>query len=153
MYTLCGHQALLPRSLKIPLCYDPTEPPLYHGGFTDVWKGRHRGQEVAAKVSRAYNASDLGEIRKVGHGWCPSLFDILTTNCLSQRFCKEAMVWRALRHPNVLPLLGVTMAGRRLVMVSAWMVKDNIVEFVKANVEADRLKLVRFSFATLTFAC
>jgi len=26
--------------------------PQCHGGFADVWKGRHNGQEVAAKVLR-----------------------------------------------------------------------------------------------------
>ena len=30
----------------------------------------------------------------------------LTT--IAQRFCKEAIRWKALNHPNVLPLLGVT---------------------------------------------
>lgn len=53
-------------------------------------------------------------------------------------------MWRALRHPNVLPLLGVTITEDRLVMVSEWMVKGNITEFVKVDVNADRLGLVRF---------
>ena len=52
------------------------------------------------------------------------------------------MTWNALRHPNVLPLLGVTMTEGRFVMVSEWMVKGNINEFVKANPNADRLGLV-----------
>ena len=62
------------------------------------------------------------------------------------------MTWNALRHPNVLPLLGVTMAEGRFVMVSEWMVKGNINEFVKANPNADRLGLVSFLSAILTFA-
>jgi hypothetical protein len=52
--------------------------------------------------------------------------------------------WKSLRHPNVLPLLGVTMTEIWPVMVSDWMVNGNINEFVKANVNADRLELVRF---------
>jgi len=60
------------------------------------------------------------------------------------------VAWRALRHPNVLSLLGVTMAGTRLVMVSEWMVGGDINEFVKANINADRLGLVRFSFKVLS---
>jgi len=55
------------------------------------------------------------------------------------------VAWRALRHPNVLPLLGVTMAEDLLVMVSEWMVRGNIMEFMKADVNADRLGLVRSS--------
>ena len=54
------------------------------------------------------------------------------------------MAWRTLRHPNVLPLLGVTMTETRLVMVSEWMVNDNIMKFTKANVNVDRLGLVCF---------
>ena len=56
------------------------------------------------------------------------------------------MAWRALRHPNVLQLLGVTVIENRFVMVSEWMVKGNIDEFVKADTEADRLGLVCFLF-------
>ena len=53
------------------------------------------------------------------------------------------MAWKGLHHPNVLPLLGVTMATNRFVMVSEWMVKGNVREFLKAEADADRLGLVR----------
>lgn len=56
------------------------------------------------------------------------------------------MVWGALHHPNVLPLLGVTMSENHLVMVSEWMVKGNVNEFVRADPNVDRLELVRSSF-------
>ena len=69
----------------------------------------------------------------------------LTTDRVSQRFCREVVAWRALRHPSVLPLLGVTMTEDLLVMVSEWTVRGNIMEFIKADVKADRLGLVRFS--------
>jgi len=55
------------------------------------------------------------------------------------------VVWKALHHPNVLPLLGVTMTEDRFVMVSEWMGNGNINEFVKENLDADRLGLVRSS--------
>jgi serine/threonine protein kinase len=53
--------------------------------------------------------------------------------------------WNSLRHPNVLPLLGVTATDNQLVMVSEWMANGNINEFVKAGINADRLELVRSS--------
>jgi len=56
---ICGHQALLPRSVVIPLCYDPARTPLYRGELGDLWKGQHDGREVSAKALRAYSASDL----------------------------------------------------------------------------------------------
>ena len=37
------------------------------------------------------------------------------------------------------------MSEGRLAMISEWMVNGNINEFVKANPDANRLKLVRFS--------
>lgn len=67
------------------------------------------------------------------------------------------MTWRALRHQNLLPLLGVTMTENLLVVVSEWMARGNIMEFVKANVNADRARLVRplpmvYIYLSLTMA-
>ena len=53
------------------------------------------------------------------------------------------MAWKGLHHPNLLPLLGVTMTTNRFVMVSEWMVKGNVREFLGSDVDADRLGLVR----------
>ena len=74
------------------------------------------------------------------------------TDHAPQRFCREVVTWNSLRHPNVLPLLGVTMTENRFVMVSEWMVKGNINDFVKADRNADRLELVRSLFRVLGFA-
>ncbi|KAF9645728.1 kinase-like protein [Thelephora ganbajun] len=124
LYRICGRQALLPRSLAIPLCYNATEIPHYYGGFSDVWKGQHNGQEVAAKALRVCLMNDFDRIRRT--------------------FCREIMTWRTLRHPNVLPLLGVTMAEKRFVMVSEWMNNGNINKFSKrSDTDVDRLELLR----------
>ena len=53
------------------------------------------------------------------------------------------MAWRALRHPNVLPLLGVIMTDDQFVMVSEWMTNGNINQFVATQCGANRFKLVR----------
>ena len=60
-------------------------------------------------------------------------------------------MWKALRHPNVLPLLGAMVTEGRLIMVSEWMVKGTINEFVMANPDADRLGPVCFPFDVLIF--
>ena len=71
-----------------------------------------------------------------------------------QRFCKEAIRWKALSHPNVLPLLGVTMGKSQFVMVSEWMENGNINEFIKSHRDADRFELVRFCLGfTPTAGC
>ena len=62
----------------------------------------------------------------------------------TQRFCKEFVPWKALRHPNVLPLLGVVMTETEFAMVSAWMPNGNINQFVREHQDANRFELVGF---------
>ena len=63
---ICGRQALLPRALQIPPCYDRSDDPPYSGGYADVWMGEHQGRKVAVKVLRVLLTSDLDKITKVG---------------------------------------------------------------------------------------
>ena len=67
LYRICGHLALIPRSLEIKVHYNRGEYPLCDGGFADVWKCRYDGKEVAAKVLKVYSTSDFEQIRKVGY--------------------------------------------------------------------------------------
>jgi len=54
-------------------------------------------------------------------------------------------MWKALDHPHAVPLLGVPRDRSRLqfAMVSEWMTNGNINEFVRANRDENRSKLVR----------
>jgi serine/threonine protein kinase len=52
------------------------------------------------------------------------------------------MTWKFLHHPNLLPLLGVTMSSKHFAMVSDWMFNGSINEFIKANRDANRFELV-----------
>ena len=70
LYRTCGCRSLIPNALKIPMCYDRNGHPLYKGGFADVWKGEHRGQDVAVEVLRIYSTSDFQKIIDVGPGLC-----------------------------------------------------------------------------------
>lgn len=58
----------------------------------------------------------------------------------------EVTVWRSLRHPNILPLLGVSMSETHLVMASEWMMNGNINEFTRAHADTNRLGLVSTPF-------
>jgi len=55
------------------------------------------------------------------------------------------VTWKALRHPNVLPLIGVTMTDTQFAMVSDWMVNGNINDFVEEHPDVNRLELVGVS--------
>ena len=65
LYNTCARYSLLPRSLRIELCYDPMAIPHSRGGFSDVWKGEYRGLEVGVKVLRTSTQSDLQKITRV----------------------------------------------------------------------------------------
>jgi len=53
------------------------------------------------------------------------------------------VAWKHLRHPNILPLLGVTLNEHRFALVSDWMENGNINEFIERDRHANRAKLVR----------
>ena len=110
-----------------------------------MWKDEHEGIEVAVKVLKVFVTSDLVKIRRVSFLLliCQrARVDRLVP--MAQRFCREVLTWKGLRHENVLPLLGVTMSGNQFAMVSEWMVNGNINEFVKMHRDANRFKLVGF---------
>jgi len=146
LYRTCGGHARLPKRLEVSVWYDKTGVALYRGGFADVWKGKHCGRDVAVKVIRTYTTSDLNKIIGVSFWLCHLSACPCTDSALLQRFCKEAVMWNALSHPNILQLRGVTMSEGRFAMVSDWMVGGNIWEFVKARPDANRLELVGLSF-------
>ena len=57
-------------------------------------------------------------------------------------------MWKSLHHPNVLPLLGVTVSDGHFAMVSEWMTNGNINEFVKAHRNVNWFEPVGF-FSTV----
>ena len=58
------------------------------------------------------------------------------------------MTWKFLRHPNVLPLIGVMVSENQFAMISDWMANGNINDFMKAHPDANRLELVGFSLGS-----
>lgn len=59
-----------------------------------------------------------------------------------QKFRREVIAWRHLRHQNILPLIGVNLGPQRLVMVSEWMDHGNINEFIENHEGVNRIQLV-----------
>ena len=55
-------------------------------------------------------------------------------------FCQEAVVWKYLEHPNILPLLGATITPPQL--ISAFMPAGDLSKYIEENPDADRVGLV-----------
>ena len=53
---------------------------------------------------------------------------------------KETVIWKYLKHPNILPLLGVTI--NPLQLISKLMPGGTLPDYIKKNPGADRLRLV-----------
>lgn len=106
-------------------------------------KGEHRGRPVAIKHLRVKTKDDFGKIFKVSNCTRSATLWLLTYST-SQRLCREVIIWKRLSHPNVLPLLGVSVSKnpQYFRIVSEWMPNGNVTEYVGSNPEANRLHLV-----------
>ncbi|KAJ7218646.1 kinase-like domain-containing protein [Mycena pura] len=97
------------------------------GGFADIWRSDFHNETVCVKVMRVFNAVDI--------------------ETLSKAFRNEAIIWRQLSHPNLLPFLGAFYqemnTQRRLCLVSPWMISGDIHNYLKSNPAGlNRLTLV-----------
>ncbi|KAF8987026.1 kinase-like protein, partial [Hymenopellis radicata] len=61
-----------------------------------------------------------------------------------QTFCEEALVWKQLHHPSVLPFLGVSqdLFHPSFCLISPWMANGNIMTFLSNNPTHDRLQCI-----------
>jgi len=53
-------------------------------------------------------------------------------------------MWKRLSHPNILPLLGVSVSSnpQHFRIITEWMPNGDVAEYIEANPEANRLRLV-----------
>ncbi|KAF9647138.1 kinase-like protein [Thelephora ganbajun] len=101
----------------------------YHGGFADVSDGKYQGCTVAIKQLRV-DKGDSGKIFK--------------------RLCREIITWKHLSrpdnlsHPNILPLLGVSLSAElgSFRILTEWMPNGNIMRYARSNPAANRLRLL-----------
>ncbi|KAJ7790541.1 kinase-like domain-containing protein, partial [Mycena olivaceomarginata] len=93
------------------------------GGFGDIWQGLVRGQSVSVKIMRLFRDAD--------------------TRDALREFGREALIWRQLSHPNLLPFFGLYYLENRLCLVSPWMSNGHIIEFLRnAPPDTDRVSLM-----------
>ncbi|KAJ7740620.1 kinase-like domain-containing protein [Mycena metata] len=84
------------------------------GSFGDVYKGLLGDQSVAIKMMRVFEESDI--------------------DALLKEFGREALIWRQLSHPNLLPFFGLYYFQQRLCLVSPWMENGHMRAFLKKKV-------------------
>ncbi|KAJ8083204.1 Rho guanine nucleotide exchange factor [Marasmius tenuissimus] len=124
MIRLSKRSGLHPRCLFIQNVRKLGKHPVAAGGFGDVWKGvigqpESEEQLVCLKVSKVYMKSDL--------------------DALFKGYLHEALVWRHLKHRNVLPFLGIYYSkdDGQFCLISPWMDNGNLLQYLKATRRAD----------------
>ena len=70
----------------------------------------------------------------------PVIFYVRLTS--AQQLSKEVVVWKQLKHRNILPLYGITDGNEGLGFVSPWMEEVHIRAFVRNNSTFNRFNLV-----------
>ncbi|KAG6832065.1 hypothetical protein H0H92_005487 [Tricholoma furcatifolium] len=112
---LSERSEIIPASVLIRGLTLSDSHPVSGGGFADIYRAMYRGQEVALKHLRVRQDQDSQRIRRA--------------------FGREALVWQQLKHPNVLPFLGIDseVFPASLCMVSPWMRHGTILDLRAAN--------------------
>ncbi|KAF8174708.1 kinase-like domain-containing protein [Mycena galopus ATCC 62051] len=115
---------MLPSSLFIIGVHGRDEHPSFGGGFGDIYRASYGDQRVALKRMRHFlRGSDLRRIRL--------------------KFCREALLWKDLHHPHILPFLGIDRDSfpSSLCMVSPWMEHGTVMNYLKIHgyVNVDKL--------------
>ncbi|KAK7014133.1 Rho guanine nucleotide exchange factor [Paramarasmius palmivorus] len=122
---------LYPQCLTIRNVEKLGEHAVASGGFAEIWKGGIHSEEaqevVCLKVVRLYQSSDIKKVLK--------------------NFVREAIVWRQLDHPNLLPFLGLfflTESKQQLCLISPWAENGNLIQFLERTprTEVDHRHLV-----------
>ncbi|KAF9790758.1 kinase-like domain-containing protein, partial [Thelephora terrestris] len=118
--TICGDHAILPSSYTISGDLSRVDhDPAGGGGFSEVWKGTLNGRKVCIKDPK-FHAQNCEAVKK--------------------SFCKEAITWKRLEHPNVVAFIGVT--RNPLQIVSDWMPNGTLREYIINNPGANRVDLL-----------
>ncbi|KAK7063540.1 kinase-like protein [Favolaschia claudopus] len=103
----------LPSSLFISGVTGRNEYPIFSGGFGDIYQASYQDTRVALKRIRTFQR-DVEQRRT------------------RLQFCREALVWQQLRHPHILPFIGIDRHTfpSSLCMVSPWMENGTVLKYL-----------------------
>ena len=136
---ICKAQRIIPTSYILRQELIRVGRGLYHGMFTEVSSGEYLGFPVAIKRL------------KVNEGDPDSTFKVPLVNLThhpystsTQRLCREVIGWKRLSHPNIFPLLGISVSTDpyHFLILSEWMSNGDVMQYARSNPEANRLRMV-----------
>ncbi|KAJ7605510.1 hypothetical protein DFH06DRAFT_1487185 [Mycena polygramma] len=124
---LCESCDKLPSSLFIGGVSRQEERPTFGGGYGDIYRASYGNKIVALKHMRAVHFMRGTELRRI-----------------RLKFCREALVWKDLHHPHILPFLGIDQESfpPSLCMVSPWMEHGTVMNYLKEHGHANVDKLL-----------
>ena len=108
-----------------------------------MWEGTLGNEKVCVKVLRVYNPHANNQKRVLAVCGIRGFLCTQSPLTLYKPFYGEAVVWKRLRHPNVVPFLGITTAP--LQFVSVWMPNGTLTEYVNVKPQVDRISIVSIS--------
>lgn len=131
----------IPQSLVVQ-CTAIRPRPVVYGGAAEIYEGQLNGRKVALKLYRGYVERMDGLRVRSSHAHTPTNF-----RSVSFQICREALLWHQLRHPNILPLLGIDSSHflGKLCLVSPWVHHGNIGQYMQdpTNLESHLGRCVR----------
>ncbi|KAJ6463885.1 kinase-like domain-containing protein [Mycena sanguinolenta] len=109
---------MLPSSLFITGITGKEEHPTFGGAYGDIYRASYMNQNVAMKHFRAVHYLRGPDLRRI-----------------RLKICREALVWKALHHPHILPFLGIDGDAfpSSLCIVSPWMEHGTVLNYLKEH--------------------
>ena len=137
---LCCMFDILPSSFMLTPTFDGHGvTPFATGGFSDVYEATLDGRRVAVKVLKV-NTQTIKSVRRVSGPLPPPLKAPLTPSY--KLLIKEVVGWKWIRHENILPFVGVLSKPPLFSIISERMENGNIMNFIQARPDYNRLRLV-----------
>ena len=107
-----------------------------------MYRGTLNGLPVCVKRLRVATPEDIAVSYQHRHSPC-------AYSLMNQKlFCKEAVMWKSLKHPNILPLLGATISPSQL--ISVLMPAGDLSKYLPKNPDTNRIGLVGVDLVVLS---
>jgi len=105
-----------------------------------VYKATFHDRPVVIKTLNVATRSEREKLHRVSSFDPKQSMRLLKIH--PQLLIQEVIVWKWLRHENILPFIGVMFAPSPISIVSERMENGNIMEFTEVNQDYNRLRLV-----------